>query len=458
MHSSPYIHQGSITNSRMSSLQEGIYYKKGSRPGQSLGIIFLRTDKSSDVTETGQIIKRIWHRCQNLKKGNLKDLEGTAIGYPKLYDDLTVLIGYGANIFDLKGALRKKPRMFSDDYRFAEPRKGGASIFPGSDLTYHDDLTENHAASDDIVIQFISECQFVTNQVIFELWHELLTELKESDYNNKVSITKFYDGFRRSDNRNWLGFHDGLSNIKTEERKGVIAIDRSHVNPDDQWLVEGTFMSFIRIMNNMQKWWEQSPSKQEIMVGRDKVTGCPLIGSDGKKNIVMRGCPVPGTKEVTDKGNELFRNHPPYGFQYLPPGVSDEMLKLSHIGSMRLVKRDSSWRKEESTIFRQGFEFLEHSNQYPGLNVGLNFISFQNNPNRLFNTMTGWNNKKSINTRSLDNHKSEISAKLEFNTYFRVLAAGIFVVPPDTPDEDFPGASIFFSGNKMKKGIDIWKR
>lgn len=321
----------------MSSLQEGIYYRKGSSPRQSLGIIFLRTDKSSNVTEIGQNIKRIWDRCQNLKKGILKDLEKTGIEYPKLYGDLTVLIGYGASIFDLKGALRKKPRMFSDGYQFTEPRMGGSSIFPGSDLTYHDDLTENHAASDDIVIQFISDSQFVTNQVIFEVWHELLTEPKETEHDKKMSMTKFYNGFGRTDNRNWMGFHDGLSNVKPEERKGVIAIDRSQLQPDDQWLIEGTFMSFIRILINIQKWWKQSRNKQEIMVGRDKVTGCPLIAYDKtrEKNIVMRGCPVPGTREVTNKGNESFRNHPPYGLQSLPPGVSDEMLKLSHIGAMR---------------------------------------------------------------------------------------------------------------------------
>jgi deferrochelatase/peroxidase EfeB len=369
-----------------------------------------------------------------------------------------VLIGYGQKIFDLKGALRKKPRMFSDEYRFADPTKGGASIFPGSYLTYHDDLTDNHAASDDIVVQFISERQYVVNQVIFELWHELLTNLKESDKDKNLSITKFYEGFRRNDNRSWLGFHDGLSNVKSEDRKGVIAIDRSQVHQDDHWLIERTFMSFIRILINMQKWWVQSRSKQEIMVGRDKVTGCPIIGSDGNKNIVMRGCPVPGTREVTEKGNEFFRNHPVYGFQSLPPGVSDEMLKLSHIGAMKLVKKESPWKKEENAIFRQGFEFLQASNQYPGLHAGLNFISFQNNPNRFFNTMTAWNNEKSINTRSTNNKMDISAAKLEFNTYLRVLAAGIFVVPPSKPGEDFPGASILYTTNEMKEGSNIWNR
>lgn len=73
--------------------------------------------------------------------------------------------------------------------------------------------------------------------------------------------------------------------------------------------------------------------------------------------------------------------------------------------------------------------------------------------------MTGWNKEKSVNAGSLKiNNKLEISPKLEFNEYFRVLAAGIFVIPPVTRDEYFPGSSIFFSRNEMKQGIDVWNR
>jgi deferrochelatase/peroxidase EfeB len=435
----------------MGSLQNGIYYNKGSRPGESLGIIFLRANESSSA----EIIKKIWDTCKNLKKGTLKGLE---LDYPKFYSDLTVLIGYGPKIFNLKGASRKRPTALKDDLSFSDPRKRGISIFPGASLFYHNDVTDNHAASDHIVIQFISNYQFVTNQAIAEVWRELLEVSEEEKYENKLGITSFYDGFRREDNRSWMGFLDGLSNLKPAERENVIAINRSQVRADEHWLVNGTFMSFIRIFIDLESWWQKKTSEQELLVGRKKSTGCPIIGYDKSNNPVNdKNCPVTGTRDVTESGNARFRDHPPYGFQRLRPGISDENLKFSHIGAMRIIGKERMWQKEQYSIFRQGFEFLEQTNSYPGIRAGLNFISFQNDPKRLFNTMTKWNENRSISATNKWNHKiTNYPKTLELNTYFRIWTAGLFLVPPHNENEPFPGSSIFFSGTSVRRMRNIW--
>src|SRR4029079_8500247 len=210
----------------MKSLQDGIYYTKGARPGNSIGLVFLRTKKSSKASDIGKVVTRIWTTCSNLKKGVVGDFRDTHLAYPAKYNDLKVLIGYGPKIFDLNGALRKRPTMFSDSPSF-EPYIGGGTVFSGSDLSYDEKTSENHVELDDIVVQFISNSAFVTNQGIVEIWRELLDIGKDNSYD--VSITKFYDGFRREDNRNWMGFHDGVSNIKYEERKDIIAINASQV-------------------------------------------------------------------------------------------------------------------------------------------------------------------------------------------------------------------------------------
>jgi deferrochelatase/peroxidase EfeB len=441
----------------MNSLQDGIYYKKESRPGDSLGIIFLRANGTSDAMELGQIFKTIWDTCINLKKGAIKDLE---VDYPDFYKDLTVLIGYAPKIFDLKGALRKKPRMLTEDLSFAPPRKGGGLIFPESDLNYHEDLTENHAALDDIVIQFISNKQYVTHQALVEVWRELSPPSEDEAYSNKLSITAYYHGFRRADNRNWTGFHDGVSNIKPEDRENTIAIGQSQVQRDDNWLIKGTFMAFIRIFVDLQNWWKKKTHEQEMMVGRMKSTGCPIIGYDKHNNPISdKNCPVKGTREVIDKGNERFRNHPPYAFQRLPPGISDDSLKFSHIGAMKIVKNATLWQKQidKNSIYRQGFEFLEQTNTYPGIRAGLNFISFQNDPKKLFNTMTNWNEQKAVKLSKWNRQDTNQPSRLQLNSYFRVGAAGLFFVPPRNENEIFPGSSIFFSAKDMAKGSSVWK-
>jgi deferrochelatase/peroxidase EfeB len=441
----------------MGSVQDGIYSKKDCRPGQSLGIMFLRANTTLDAEKLGQIIGSIWETCNNLRKGRIKDL---SVEYPDFYKDLTVLIGYAPKIFNLDGVRRKKPSILNEDLSFLPARRGGGLIFPGSDLNYHEDLTENHAAFDDVVIQFISDKQYVTHQALVEVWRGLSQGPDNEVYADKLGITAFYNGFRRADNRNWTGFHDGVSNVKTEDRKNIIFIGQSQVHSEDNWLTNGTFMAFIRIFVDLQNWWKKNTQEQELMVGRLKSTGCPIIGYDKKnKPVADKNCPVRGTREVTDKGNERFRDHPPYGFQRLPPGISDDKLKFSHIGAMKIIKNITPWQKqiEKNSIYRQGFEFLEQTNEYPGLRAGLNFISFQNDPRRLFNTLTNWSLQKSVKPNKWDPQESSSEPKLQLNSYFRVGAAGVFLVPPYDDNEIFPGSSIFTSAKNATKS-PAWKR
>ena len=47
---------------------------------------------------------------------------------------------------------------------------------------------------------------------------------------------------------------------------------------------------------------------QELIIGRKKLTGCPIIGvSQSGDPIGDIGCPKVGTTEVIEKGNEVFR-------------------------------------------------------------------------------------------------------------------------------------------------------
>ena len=119
-------------------------------------------------------------------------------------------------------------------------------------------------------------------------------------------ITKIYSGFQRDDGRNWLGFHDGVSNIERNERLQDISIDDIS-NTEDIWIMNGTYLGFIRTEFNLKNWWKINASDQSIVIGREKITGCPLIGVDKNNNPVKdRNCPIPGTFEVIEPGNELY--------------------------------------------------------------------------------------------------------------------------------------------------------
>jgi deferrochelatase/peroxidase EfeB len=212
-------------------------------------------------------------------------------------------------------------------------------------------------------------------------------------------------------------------------------------------------MAFLRIEFEIDKWRELKDADQSIIIGRDKITGCPLIGVD-KNNQPIRDkrCPVRGTFEVIENGNEIFREHAPFGKQrYLPTGTSDKLLIKSHVGTVNPTNEQSD-RTNTYRIYRQGFEFLEPVVSYPGFRVGLNFISFQNNPERLFNI---------LKHSTFKNELLDKSTKLpSFETFFTVRTAAIFLVPPFAVNEPFPGASIFLDKlamtqiNKSKSKFD----
>ena len=44
-------------------------------------------------------------------------------------------------------------------------------------------------------------------------------------------MRSFFTGFNRPDGSGWLGFHDGVSNIRVSERLKRIQIDKRNLNP-----------------------------------------------------------------------------------------------------------------------------------------------------------------------------------------------------------------------------------
>jgi hypothetical protein len=71
--------------------------------------------------------------------------------------------------------------------------------------------------------------------------------------------------------------------------------------------------------------------------------------------------------------------------------------------------------------------------------------------------MTGWQKKQIGNTSNdWNNQETDRSNVLGLNKYFKVGAAGIFLVPPITKNEKFPGASIFFTNNDKEGEPPFW--
>jgi deferrochelatase/peroxidase EfeB len=426
-------------------LQNGIFYQSP-QIGNSCHIVLIRLGIGSDVLEVGQVLVKLWTMLKNLEKGIVDDLK---LVHPKHLHQgsLSVLIGYGPKIFSIKDVKKDKPHDLDDGDIFSQPLvRGGGPIVPGSDIKYAKDVVENDATAGHIILQFVGENEFITSRATYETW-KVLSGFQNSQGNNTLNITRIYTGFQRDDKRNWFGFHDGVSNLPSKERIKVISITRNDVRENDLWIVNGSYMAFLRTEFDVDEWNKITDTNQSIIIGRDKITGCPLIGIDkNNQPIKDNRCPVRGTFDVLEKGNEIFREHPPFGRQkYLPLNVSDKLLLKSHIGKSNPTEEQLD-RNNSYRIYRQGFEYLEPTLSYPGFRVGLNFISFQKTPKRFLNILK--------HSNALREHSSTGSDLPSFETFFSVRAAGIFVVPPAVTNEPFPGSSIFMDEraiNDVKK-------
>ena len=414
----------------MNKLQEGIYYRKNSSASNSLCLISLKLERFCQISDFGKAIEKIWNRLARLKKGIISDLNVDP--NHRKSGNLTFLIAYGSKIFDFNGCRRSRPESFDDKWNFKRPDMlGGGSVIDGSDINYSKRVLYNHLLDDYCILQFIGDNEFYTKRAVIEVWKEIYS-IKKDSRNPQLIISGVYTGFQSADQRNWLGFHDGVSNLKPQERLQVIPIGSRSLSRQDSWLLNGTYLAFMRINLNLEKWQETDIAVQEKIIGRDKLTGCPLLRIDRYGRPVKDArCPVRGTSEVIDKGNEFFRDHPPY-----KSTIDNKSLNNSHIGRTRPIDRLTLWDKKSMRIYRQGFDSLVPSNEIPGFTAGLNFISFQNSPERLFRALT---------YRPISQKNPDQLIPSSLSDFTLVESAGIFLVPPIVLSEPFPGADIFLS-------------
>jgi deferrochelatase/peroxidase EfeB len=222
-----------------------------------------------------------------------------------------------------------------------------------------------------------------------------------------------------------MDFLDGISNINPKERRKAIftgiGSEPHHRGEEIRWLRGSTYMCFMRILVDINLWRSMPPKIQKIIVGRDKITGCPL--NTGKSVEPIKECPSSGTQDILNSHNINFREY----------NYTDPQLRSSHVGRVRLSDNT------EVRIFRQGYNFFDATNVYPYFSTGLNFVSFQRDPKYIQIILT---DKKWMGGVSFGGQK-EIQRVYRLNKFMTVESAGMFFVPQFDKGEYFPGHSIF---------------
>ncbi|MDR4492239.1 MAG: Dyp-type peroxidase [Candidatus Nitrosocosmicus sp.] len=424
------------------SIQNGIYYRKDQNIGNSFCIIFIKINKYSKISDIGMRLSHLWSNIQNLRDGIVKNLDISPA--KRSAGNLTALIGYSSNIFSLESVKRKKPEHFKTQWDFCEPNpNGGGSILNGSKICYANNVTYNPLKDCHIVLQFIADSEFHTHRALIETWKELYFENERKDSDTNIAITNYYTGFQGANGRSLIGFHDGVSNVKSSDRLQTISIKSGPIL-EDYWVENGTYLSFMRIIFNLKAWESLDIEKQEIIIGRDKETGCPIIDFDNTgKPLKDRMCPVSGTHDVTDPGNEQFRETSEYVNRYRSSSNFSDVLRNSHISRSNPFNSLMGKNTQTIKVFRQGFQFIEPEAFLTNFNIGLNFICFQDSIEKLATLLTYEDNK-------LDGVQPAHPQNLiNFQDFFSVTSARNFLVPPLIDGEQFPGSSMFIDSNDI---------
>jgi deferrochelatase/peroxidase EfeB len=418
-------------------VQDGIFYDKMrefKRYGNySYAILFLKILGGFKAEHVAIELKNIWNIYEQLKKGKVANLDK----YTVPHRGLSTLIGYGPEVFKVPGITKAIPKDFVGTQFL--PSIKGKPILDGCGINYSEQSCQNVSVSEHIALQFVSGTQLGSYRAIVETWQHLNGQPKDD---HCLQLTNFFTGFQRDDGRSWLGFHDEVSNMKDEkERREAIAIDRTsnQLKPDDFWTEGGTYMGFLRTEIDLEVWNRIGRKGQELIIGRDKRTGSPIIAVDEKGDaILVESYEGMDPAEFYDT---KFHEHPDYlktskfsNMKGIDIEESRNVLIQSHIGRTRHISNVGSKDPTSRRIYRQGFEFMEPmSNEKKPFRVGLNFICFQNDPRRLIFILTDprWMGKSNFGgPHGLFNNK-----------LLSVISSGMFFIP--AAEEPFPGYSIF---------------
>lgn len=192
--------------------------------------------------------------------------------------------------------------------------------------------------------------------------------------------------------RNLMGQLDGTGNPKP----GTAAFDQTVYVPSTgmpDWMRGGSYMVYRRIRMLLNTWDALDRRQQEVVIGRDKVTGAPLSG---------------GT-EFTAPDYEKFDSS---GQLLIPPG--------SHI------RQASAEFNSGATIYRRPFSYYNGVRGDGSPDAGLMFLAFQQNPAKGFTII-----------------QQRLAGADTLSTFIRHEASGLFAMLPGCAKEgDYLGQAL----------------
>ncbi len=401
---------------RGSLLQPGIAFRSGQRPAPCYRLVLLDAAPGANPTVVHDALRDIDQMLCDLAAGQVRELQGQPpegkIASAQQFAGLEHLLALGRRLFDGDVHQPRLVRGSRPDYLAYLPADGPFPALPWADGT-----RGRNRGEADIAIQLTAERQAGVNCAAVEIWKLL------ADLGGPLRVVASFDGFGRPDGRGWLEFHDGVSNMEAGQR--AVALE-ARGNPE--WMRGGTYMVFLRLHIHLTTWRALSRTEQEMLVGRDKLTGGALVATERDRS--GRLLPISASPPGPDAGQ-----HERSDF-IDPPQSTDPLIEASHVHRANQT-RSSPSAAGAFRIFRQGYDFLYGiEGETPAL--GLNFVSFQRDLAIVQHLLhlPGW-----LGDVNFGGSADPASGNPPSVDFISVLAGGLYAVPPLA--KPFPGAHLF---------------
>lgn len=360
-------------------LQPGIYFRSGQTPPASYRLQLLDIAAGTPGPAAADAVALVLAAARGQDPGQPVD--------PRMVVGLDVLVGYGRRFFD--GSVHAPPLTRHGRPPFLSYLDQKDRPFPSLPWTRREAANTGES---DLAVQVTGPHPAGTACAAARMWQRI-----EQD-GLPVRPVASFDGFGRPDGRGWLGFHDGVSNMASAQRRTAIET----ADPSAPALRGGTTMAFLRLQIDLALWDRLPRAEQEALVGRDKGSGAPTGAATGDL--------------------AAFRD---------PPESPSPEDALSHVHRAN-QSRGSPAAPGALRIFRQGYDYLERVGPDSAV-LGLNFVSFQADLATLQHLMhlPGW--LGDVNFGGPAGPNAPVLSSLA--------AGGLYAVPP--VGDRFPGADLF---------------
>lgn len=261
---------------------------------------------------------------------------------------VTVTLGFGSSLF----------MTASGDDRFGVRRHKPKWLRPMPHYT--GDSFESSTAAADLIVMISSDHSYVNISIARALcegnWGK--TGTKEE----RLLVKTVDHGFARPDRREFLRFDDGidnLSNFRDLELDKFVYVSRADGEPE--WAVNGSYLVWRKIRENLPFWEAFAEREQEQMIGRKKDTGAPL-----SRDVTGPGGMTPVYPDPADARDGALTAHI-RKVQPRRPGV--DLLGIADL---------------DRRFLRRGYPYFDGIDATGRVSCGLLFLAFMHDLRRQF--------------------------------------------------------------------------